>query len=287
MNFSLYRFRKLFIKQWVENRKLYILATLAIALGMLVLMTGIAFSDDTGLQTGGQDGILVIGLLLCGLAYGSTILKRYHHKAEGIGALMLPASATEKLAVAITYLMLIFPLVYLGVWFLATNTVLTIERNFTRHANHFTSYTFREVLMTFFFVELVLAFVLVCSATFRRYVFPVALSIACAVMFLGVISAEPMMKKLLNNRIPENIAPYLEHFRQEPIGARSYGGTPFKDMQVLIDFRIRDLTSPMVNSSSVSVQLNGGKYVLAMCILFLLPVLLICIAWLKLKEQEL
>lgn len=287
MNFSLYRFRKLFIKQWVENRKLYILATLAVALGMLVLMTGIAFSDDMGLQTGGQDGILVMGMLLCGLAYGSTVLKRYHHKSEGIGALMLPASAGEKLAVAITYLMLIYPLVYLGVWCLVTNTALSLERNFTRHANHFTSYTFREVLMTFFFVELVLAFVLVCSASIRRYVFPIALSIACAIMFLGVVIAEPMMKKLLDNRIPENRVPYVEHFHQEPIGARVYGGTPFQDMQVLMDFKAGNLPLPVVTNSFIGVQLNGGKYILAMCILFLLPVLLICIAWLKLKEQEL
>lgn len=103
-------------RQWFENRKTWLIGLLGIAaiLAALLLLTWhwrTSFNGDT------TRGIFLVLLFVGGGLFISSILKDLGNKQKGIWLLILPAPVASKLAVAIFYGILVYLLVYFGVFY--------------------------------------------------------------------------------------------------------------------------------------------------------------------------
>lgn len=110
---NLKHFTLLLKLQWFQHRKAWLVASAALAaiLAFLLLM---AWHWQTSFNGDTIKGIFLIMLFAGGGIFISTLLKDICDKQKGILYLLLPASALNKLAVALTYGIL----AYLGVYLL-------------------------------------------------------------------------------------------------------------------------------------------------------------------------
>ncbi|MBW4891709.1 hypothetical protein KXQ82_18435 [Mucilaginibacter sp. HMF5004] len=200
---SINRIWYLFKMQWVENRKLYVLGLLA--------MMGIEglFYFTSSSSPNNQEMFFTIGLLLSSSIFTSTILSRFTDKRTALSALMLPASAFEKILVAIIYSLVIFPVVY---------TLLTYPVMFAAYYYHTeikgdlaplwnlspSEGKILIVLMLYFMLQ---AFVMFCSTLFRRLAFVKTAVLVCAVLFGTVALNDKLQEQLYKNHLQPNVLP--------------------------------------------------------------------------------
>ena len=111
MQFSFTRFNHLFIKQYKENKKAYLLGLVAIPVLIGVISLILAYSGE--LSENNQNSVLAFGLIIIGGIFCSTLLSDYAPKPRAIRSLILPTTNLEKLLVAVIYGLIIFPIVYL------------------------------------------------------------------------------------------------------------------------------------------------------------------------------
>ncbi|MCH5600361.1 hypothetical protein [Niabella ginsengisoli] len=116
-NFSFSRLGKLIVKQWVENRRLYLMSTLAL-LGLLgivfliwVATNGRRYDEDSLLITG------MFGLFITGAVFASTTFSMLGSKDKGIYWISFPASHAEKLLANLFFNVIVFTLVYVCCFF--------------------------------------------------------------------------------------------------------------------------------------------------------------------------
>ncbi|RAJ08366.1 hypothetical protein LX64_01014 [Chitinophaga skermanii] len=103
-------------RQWFENRKAWFIGMLAMTavLTFLLLLTWhwrTSFNGDT------TRGIFLILLFIGGGLYMNSILKELGNKQKGIWLLLLPAPVLSKVGVAIFYGIIVYLLVYLGLFY--------------------------------------------------------------------------------------------------------------------------------------------------------------------------
>ncbi len=180
MNLSIHRIWYLFKMQWVENRKMYTFGLLAM-LGILAMFFfGGSESENS------QAAFFMIGIFLSSSVFTSTILSRFSEKTKGMHALMLPASASEKIIVAVIYSVIIFPLVYLALVYplmvAAHYYHSEIKGEIAPLWNMHAEVGFDLYVKAYFILQ---SFVLFCSIMFRRFTF-VKTAVLVSVILLEV-----------------------------------------------------------------------------------------------------
>lgn len=125
--FSFKRFSLLIAKHWAENRRRYGLSILAIV-GLLITWFVFLMLADTG-QLMGEDVQLItffLFLFTIGSFYASQFFRHLGSREKGSAFLLVPASAFEKLLCSLVYVVLLFTLVFVGIFYLVDMLLLAI-----------------------------------------------------------------------------------------------------------------------------------------------------------------
>lgn len=118
-SFSLTRLSGLIRKQWLENNRFYVLASLAL-LGVMSLSVIVFWVLSGGVRYAEKDAYIIymVGLFIVGTIYGSISFSVLGSKEKGQYWLSFPASHAEKLVTQILYYSVFFFLVYTGLFFI-------------------------------------------------------------------------------------------------------------------------------------------------------------------------
>lgn len=222
MEFSLSRFWLLTRKQWVENRKPYVLGAMALIGILSFFILFIVVTDKNfGFSISSQETVFFVGLISGGALFSSTLLKSYEGKPESIQAFMIPASVVEKFLVAILYSMIFFPVVYFVIAYPLIMLGLYIDVEVLGHFN--LPYTFNDdgsfsSLYIFFIIQ---SGFLLFSVVFHRYVFLKTVVLISVLLLSGSFFNEYMAKALLGDSQP-NVLP-TGNFDQAVIFAKGKG----------------------------------------------------------------
>ena len=196
-NFSFARVLLLLKKQWIENIRFYLYATLAlIGLLGLVFLFWLNTDGDT-YNEGSLIGIFFLGLYLSGAIFASTSFNMLRGKAKSIYWLSFPASHLEKLICLIFYNLIAFTVIYCACFFLLAMPTVAYIQDLV--SNNPLKYTFNRIdwnqsdnqgiaayylLYGFFGVQ---ALYLLGSIYFKRYSFILTTVIGAFVVFCFVL----------------------------------------------------------------------------------------------------
>jgi hypothetical protein len=117
--FNFNRFTLLVKRQWVENRKLFLMATLVL-LGIGVVIYSVNLDWDLGdlMNVPTRYQIFVMSFFLAGSLFTNYVFKDLSDKNSSTSFLMIPASHFEKQLSACIYVFIIFPIVFLSIFFI-------------------------------------------------------------------------------------------------------------------------------------------------------------------------
>lgn len=135
--FNFNRFSMLVKRQWIENRKLFLMASI-ILLGLGVVFYSFNMSFITGKVFIG-DGRMVIltgSFFLIGTFFTNYVLKDFSNKNNGTSFLLIPASHLEKMLNVIFYTFIIFPIVYWLLSYTIDFTFVSIGNNILSNYNN-------------------------------------------------------------------------------------------------------------------------------------------------------
>ncbi|GEM_PF-3054833 len=188
MQFSINRLGLLMKKQLQENKKLYLLGTLAMMGIMGLIFMFMAINDNLNIES--QPAFLGLGMISFGCLFTLTLFSKLDVKGGRIQSFMLPASHLEKLICAIIYGTFLFPLVYL----ISVYPVLRIFTYINSYIGNIQQvYVFDEgkleyIILSYFFIlqSLVLFF----SVFFRQYKVVKSIVTLC-LLFFGTINLAP------------------------------------------------------------------------------------------------
>jgi hypothetical protein len=115
--FSFSRFILLVKRQWIENKKLFLMG-IGVILGLDFLLYGITTSWRMAvLENSIQYSAFIVGFLICGPIFTSFIFKDFSSKNGKMSYLQLPATHFEKLLVGILYSFIVFPIILSIIYF--------------------------------------------------------------------------------------------------------------------------------------------------------------------------
>lgn len=202
-NFSFARVLLLLKKQWIENIRFYLYATLALIglLGVVFLFwlstDGDKYDEDLLI------GVFFLGLYLSGAIFASTSFNMLKGKAKSIYWLSFPASHLEKSICLIFYNFIVFTVIYCVCFFLlAIPTVAYIQELVSSNP---LKYTFNRIVWSpsnnnfeacyyfscgFFGIQ---ALYLLGSIYFRRYSFILTTIIVAFVFFCFILYVKNLM----------------------------------------------------------------------------------------------
>lgn len=128
--FNYPRFSLLVKRQWVENRKLFLMATLVI-FGMGIITYSLNFNWVSGslFNIQGRTIIFFIGFFLSGSLSTSYIFKDLSDKNSSTSYLLVPASHFEKLSSGVFYAIIVLPAVYLIVFYFLDTAFVSIANS--------------------------------------------------------------------------------------------------------------------------------------------------------------
>jgi hypothetical protein len=103
-------------RQWLENRKAWSIGLLSIA-SLLAFLFFLIWHWRTSFNGDTVRGVFLLMLFGGGVVYISSIFKDLGNKQKGIWLLILPASAFQKLAVALFYGVIVYLAAYLTIFY--------------------------------------------------------------------------------------------------------------------------------------------------------------------------
>lgn len=104
-------------RQWHENKKSYYIGMLAIA-GILLFLFILTWHFRDTFQGDTNRGIFLMGLFIGGGLFAASLLKDVKQPSRGMWLIGIPASAGEKLLIAILYSVIVYLLFYLPVFYI-------------------------------------------------------------------------------------------------------------------------------------------------------------------------
>lgn len=282
MQFSFKRFSYLFKLQLATNKKRYLLGIAALAGVLLVFMLSMIMDDD-GMTFNNQQAIYVTGTLLSSAIFGTAVFGQYTRKSSRIQAIMLPASGLERLMVAIVQVLVLFPLVFTGVFMVCAKLMNYIDIYWLGHLNAIFLLNDGLVWGYLFFYFQLQALLLLGAIWFRKYAFVKTAVLVCLVA-IGVVLANGYLGQKILKNIPA--ATRTEVMKKLPPGARNLRYdmvNPFGDLWLKAtvvqdgrgEFEYYKVEPPPAGRWAVST------------LLLLLPFVIWYITLLKLREQQL
>jgi hypothetical protein len=284
MEFTLSRFWLLTSKQWVENRKLYVLGALALT-GILsfFILFSVVSEKNLGFSLSLQRVVFFIGLISAGALFSSTLLKSYEEKQKSIQAFMLPASIVEKFLVAILYSMIFFPLAYFMIAYPLILLGLYIDVEILGRFNLL--YTFNDGnLFTLLFIFFVIqSCFLLFSVVFHRYAFLKTVVLISVLLMSCFFSNDYMVNEMLGDSQP-NVLPE-GNFVQTEIFAEDKGPHRFSFSNASPYAGMTVISSGKINEWEVKLPKNKDAF-FKLYLICIAPMIWL-IAFLRLREKQL
>ena len=127
--FDFNRFSLLVKRQWVENRKLFLMAIFGVT-GILVIINSLIMTWETGfLNGGGRFAIFLLSLFFAGSVFANYVLKDLSDKNSSTSFLLVPASHFEKFLTGVFYTFIVFPTVFLTLFYVIDLGFVSIGNN--------------------------------------------------------------------------------------------------------------------------------------------------------------
>jgi hypothetical protein len=286
MNSSFKRVLLLFRKQWMEDRRLFMLGILAISLLQLFLLLLEVYTADQGLHSSATSMIAVLGLFLTGSIFSSNLLNRFRHKSEAIFSFMTPASAGEKLVVALVYSMILFPVLYMLLFSGNLYIARYVERFVRLERYNLVSMGRADITMVVLFYWVSQAVVLLFSLVFRRYAFLISACFLAAVCIAGASLSERMLKNMVAGKKPA-LSKEVLLYGTEVVHARLDNSNPLSNATFLLDVKVGNDPYMPRRVVYLNASLSRSSEILFTGFVVMGFIFLLYIVWCRLKEQQL
>ncbi len=275
MQFSFKRTAYLFVTQWVEHKKLYLLGAAALAgIMAVVLIVNLNSQNFDGLKENTQESTFEVGLLFAGAVFTSTILSSFSEKTKTRQALMLPASALEKTIVAVVYSLVVFPLVYVMVVYPLVLAAHYIDINMQGHINLL--YTdFVHQAPDYFVLQ---SMVLACSVIFNRFTFIKVAALICVTYICVIYMASPIANMVIGDAQPKVIPKSAFEITMPQNTVR-----PIFSPETTEPFTS---TQFVTNNAFYTVKLPDGQQRWFGLLFVMLVPFFVVVTWQKLKEKH-
>ncbi len=286
MFFSFTRFGLLLRRQWLENRKTYLLGMPGLA-GLIFIVLAVN-SGPRGITLSTQEGVFAGCLFLSSSLFSMTIFSRYNQRTASIQEMMLPVTAFEKLLAAAFYSMVAFPLLYFALVYPVLVLANYVDSEFMGNLQPLYSFTHiwaaPEKTCVYFVLQ---SAILLIAVSFKRYAVVKGVLIICAFFFGTIHVNEWIAGNLFRSRQPTKLP--VAFFKPLPATHAFNGQFTSVDDKVFVfskaspftDVELRAKQWPWVVVPSASQQ---GVFLV---IFFLAIPFLWLITWFKLRERQL
>jgi glucan phosphoethanolaminetransferase (alkaline phosphatase superfamily) len=127
--FDFNRFSLLVKRQWVENKKLFLMASFGI-MGILIVINSLIMKWEYGyFNDSGRFSIFLLSLFFGGSIFTNYVFKDISDKNSSTSFLLVPASHFEKFLTGVFYAFVVFPIVFLTLFYLIDFGFVSIGNN--------------------------------------------------------------------------------------------------------------------------------------------------------------
>ena len=127
--FDFNRFSLLVKRQWVENKKLFLMASFGVA-GILAILNALIMTWESGIINEVARYVFFnLSLFLSGSIFANYVFKDISDKNSSTSFLLIPASHFEKFLTGVLYTFILFPLVFLSLHYVVDFGFVSIGNN--------------------------------------------------------------------------------------------------------------------------------------------------------------
>ncbi len=127
--FDFNRFSLLVKRQWIENKKLFLMAIFGIV-GILIIINSLIMRWESGITyETARFSIFNLSLFLSGSIFANYVFKDISDKNSSTSFLLIPASHFEKFLTGVFYVFIIFPIVFLTLFYVVDYGFVNIGNN--------------------------------------------------------------------------------------------------------------------------------------------------------------
>ena len=127
--FDFNRFSLLVKRQWVENKKLFLMASFGI-MGILIVIDSLIMRWESGnMNADARFPFFLLSLFFGGSIFANYIFKDLSDKNSNTGFLLIPASHFEKFLTGVFYAFIVFPVVFLDLFYVMDLGFVSIANN--------------------------------------------------------------------------------------------------------------------------------------------------------------
>lgn len=183
MELSITRIALLMKKQVIESKKLYLFGVLAM-MGIMSFVFMMSISGNHGFRINEQGAFFGVGMISFGCLFALTLFSKLDNAKGRTQQFTLPATILEKLACAIIYGAVLFPIMYIITVYPILRLTNYVDNNYMGSINE--AYTFNtkdETLIPLTVFYILQAFVLLLSVYFKQYKVVKSVVLICLIFF--------------------------------------------------------------------------------------------------------
>lgn len=138
--FDFNRFSLLVKRQWIENKKLFLMASvILLVLGLVFYGFNVDLEDGYLINVEGRGVLLIGSIILVGTFFTNYIMRDFSNKNDTTSFLQVPASHIDKFLSSSFYIFIVFPIIFLLFYYLIdcsfVNIGNSIMDNYPRKGN--------------------------------------------------------------------------------------------------------------------------------------------------------
>lgn len=282
MNFSVQRCIHLARLQLLSNRKLYAYAVLALAGILLTYMLYLVFYTRFGLHHSNQLAGFGGGWLIFTIVAATWHFHSIRAKSTRTQSLMLPVTAGERLAVAVFFNLIIYPVVYVAVYFISSGLAFYIDTAVMHHYNHYYNFfgnVSRGDLSFLKLIFLAMSFGLAAGMVFRKLVL-VKVFVSIAAILISMVFLNGVIGKYLMASVP------LPEKVQQLNNGRMAQAVELLNASPFSDWQFRSKTAGEITVNAFTVETPAYMQSLLLWGVVLVHAGLLAVVFFRLKEQE-
>lgn len=148
--FNYHRFVLLVKRQWIENRKLFLMALIILlGLGIFFYSLNTNWEHGTLINLGGRTAIFYFSFFLAGSLFTNYILRDLADKNSSTSFLLVPASHFEKQLSALLYIFVVFPITFLIIFLIVDYSFVLIGNGIMNDLKNKNGLTVNEMLLAY------------------------------------------------------------------------------------------------------------------------------------------
>lgn len=286
MELSITRIGLLMKKQLIENKKLYLFGVLAM-MGIMSFVFIMSTSGNNGFRINEQGVFFGVGIISFGCLFALTLFSNLDSAKGRTQQFTLPATTLEKLACAIIYGAILFPILYLISIYPILRLTNYVDNNYMGSINE--AYTFNTkdetlIPLTIFFI--LQALVLLLSVFFRQYKVVKSIVLICVLFFGSMIFYPKIISQFLPSSFQKEIEVKTKIFGNKP--------NPIKTPLIKLNEPIRTLrtSNPFGEATyfsyrfQISLNVPFEQKIWFYIFLYASIPFMWLITWFRLKESE-